>query len=95
MAHSKEYLKELQKLHSKSAFGSGKEIPQPVVELLDSGEVKSMLDFGSGKGLTSLTVKEKYPHISLSGALTLGEISSYGEGFLEFYNKTVVVGLFE
>ncbi|ARN72251.1 hypothetical protein BST91_11555 [Nonlabens tegetincola] len=41
------------------------------------------------------TLKEKYPHISISGALTLGEISSYGEGFLEFYNKTVVVGLFE
>jgi hypothetical protein len=41
------------------------------------------------------TLKEKYPDISIGGALTLGEISSYGEGFLEFYNKTVVVGLFE
>jgi len=65
MAHSKEYLKELEKLHSKSNFGSGKEIPKPVVELLDSGEIQSMLDFGSGKGLTSLTIKEKYPHIKL------------------------------
>ncbi len=41
------------------------------------------------------TIKEKHPNISISGALTLGEISSYGEGFLDFYNKTVVVGLFE
>lgn len=41
------------------------------------------------------TLKENYPEISIGGALTLGEISSYGEGFLEFYNKTVVVGLFE
>ncbi|MEN8885182.1 MAG: FIST N-terminal domain-containing protein [Winogradskyella sp.] len=41
------------------------------------------------------TIKNKFPEISIGGALTLGEISSYGEGFLEFYNKTVVVGLFE
>ncbi|WP_369996677.1 FIST signal transduction protein [Winogradskyella sp.] len=41
------------------------------------------------------TLKEKFPEVSIGGALTLGEISSYGEGFLEFYNKTTVVGLFE
>lgn len=32
---------------------------------------------------------------SISGALTLGEIASEGNGYLEFYNKTIVVGLFE
>lgn len=41
------------------------------------------------------TITKKYPTLSIGGALTLGEISSYGEGFLEFYNKTTVVGLFE
>lgn len=41
------------------------------------------------------TIKNKFPDISISGALTLGEISSYGDGFIDFYNKTVVVGLFE
>jgi len=43
------------------------------------------------------TVNRKI-HISndqppLSGILTLGEISSYGEGFLEFFNKTIVIGV--
>lgn len=28
----------------------------------------------------------------LLGALTLGEISSYGNGYIEFFNKTIVVG---
>ncbi|OJJ16423.1 hypothetical protein BKI52_34620 [marine bacterium AO1-C] len=32
---------------------------------------------------------------NLSGALTLGEISSYGEGYIEFFNKTIVVGALE
>ena len=55
------------------------------------------LDKEYDKELSTITstLKEKYPNISIGGALTLGEISSYGEGFLEFYNKTVVVGLFE
>ena len=39
-------------------------------------------------------LRTKHNNISVSGALTLGEISSYGEGYLEFYNKTCVVGLF-
>ncbi|WP_299338988.1 FIST N-terminal domain-containing protein [uncultured Psychroserpens sp.] len=49
------------------------------------------------KELTAITqtIKRKYPDVSIGGALTLGEISSYGDGFLDFYNKTVVVGLFE
>ncbi len=32
--------------------------------------------------------------IVVEGCLTLGEISSYGDGFLEFFNKTIVVGAF-
>ncbi len=39
-----------------------------------------------------IQLKNNATHIS--GALTLGEISSYN-GFLEFFNKTIVIGLFK
>ena len=39
-------------------------------------------------------MKEKNPQISVGGALTLGEISSFGDGLIQFFNKTVVIGLF-
>lgn len=33
--------------------------------------------------------------LPIEGALTLGEISSFGDGYLQLFNKTVVVGLFD
>lgn len=45
--------------------------------------------------IINTTLKDRYSDISVGGALTLGEISSTGDGYLEFYNKTTVVGLFE
>ena len=41
----------------------------------------------------SSTIKNEFSNVAISGALTLGEISSYN-GYLEFLNKTLVVGLF-
>ncbi|MDX2303885.1 MAG: FIST C-terminal domain-containing protein [Microscillaceae bacterium] len=37
--------------------------------------------------------QELKPDICPFGALTLGEISSYGDGHIEFFNKTIVVGM--
>ena len=39
--------------------------------------------------------KEINPKLKPIGALTLGEISSYGDGYIEFFNKTIVVGMLE
>ncbi len=39
-------------------------------------------------------IHQHNPTFSLEGVLSLGEISSYGEGYLEFFNKTIVVGAF-
>lgn len=39
-------------------------------------------------------IKEFHEGLVVEGILTLGEIASYGDGFLEFFNKTIVVGVF-
>ena len=41
------------------------------------------------------TLNEYDGNISIEGALTLGEISSFGDGYLQVFNKTIVIGLFE
>lgn len=43
---------------------------------------------------TVQALQQKSNDIPIAGALTLGEISSYN-GYLEFFNKTIVVGLLE
>lgn len=65
MSHSKDYLTELQKLHSKKTFGTAASLPLEVEQLIQEKNIKSVLDFGAGKGNTSTTIKEKFPNIDL------------------------------
>lgn len=65
MAHTTEYLKELHLLHSKKTFGNAASIPEVVKDLIDKNNITSILDFGAGKGNTSLLISKLYPHINL------------------------------
>lgn len=56
--HSEKYLKELQRLHSRKGFGVAKNIPQGVQALILEKGLKSILDFGCGKGMPFKQLEE-------------------------------------
>ena len=51
-------------------------------------------DITKEMSVISESIKQSQKDVKIKGALTLGEISSYGNGFLEFFNKTIVIGVF-
>ncbi|MGB3467662.1 MAG: FIST C-terminal domain-containing protein [Cyclobacteriaceae bacterium] len=51
-------------------------------------------NFHQETGIIMDMINSKNLSIPLEGVLSLGEISSYGDGYLEFFNKTIVVGAF-
>ncbi|TRX59472.1 histidine kinase [Fulvivirga sp. M361] len=51
-------------------------------------------DFSEELEVVNSVIKQKKDSIELEGVLSLGEISSFGEGYLEFFNKTIVVSSF-
>jgi len=54
--HSKQYLEELQILHGKKTFGNTSALPKDVIELITKNNIRSILDFGCGKGLACSSV---------------------------------------
>ena len=65
MAHSNDYLKQLQQLHSKKSFGNSEKLPKVVTDLIEDNNIKSILDFGAGKGKTSAFISKIYPDVTL------------------------------
>ena len=53
--------------------------------------ISRVLYLGSEYDRELKIIDQSFP--DLPGAFTIGEISSSGDGFLEFYNKTLVVGV--
>jgi hypothetical protein len=51
-------------------------------------------DFSNELNTVKKQLKLKQESLDLEGVLSLGEISSMEGGFLEFLNKTIVVGAF-
>jgi len=51
-------------------------------------------EFGKELEGVSLTLHENNCDLDIEGALSLGEISSAGQGYLEFLNKTILISLF-
>jgi cyclopropane fatty-acyl-phospholipid synthase-like methyltransferase len=64
---SEEYQKQLVDLHKSPVFGNKKEIPSKVIDLINEHNIKSILDFGCGKGLLVDSLKKEFPEITVYG----------------------------
>ncbi len=51
-------------------------------------------DFPNELKTVSSVLKDNNCDLDIEGALSLGEISSAGQGYLEFFNKTILISLF-
>jgi cyclopropane fatty-acyl-phospholipid synthase-like methyltransferase len=67
MAHTQKYVEQLKKLHEKKSFGVSAKIPNEVIECFKKYEIKSLLDFGCGKGHTLEEFKRNFPDMECIG----------------------------
>lgn len=65
---SDEYQKQLKELHnSKLNFGKRSTIPEILDSFIKTYDIRSILDFGCGKGEMVNSLKEKYPNMQVYG----------------------------
>lgn len=64
---SEDYKKDLKKLHENKAFGDRAEIAKEVDRCIEEYNIKSILDFGCGKGNVMNALMVKYPYIQVYG----------------------------
>ena len=61
------YAENLKKLHERKSFGNRSKIPKEVLRCIEAYNVKSILDFGCGKGLVVAALQEAFPDLLVYG----------------------------
>lgn len=67
MSYSESYARELKELHKGKTFGAKKHIPDDVKACIEKYQIKSILDFGCGKGFVLEELKKEYPSLQVYG----------------------------
>jgi trans-aconitate methyltransferase len=67
MTITPDYAENLKKLHERKTFGNRSKIPSEVLRCIEEYDVKSILDFGCGKGLVVAALKETFPNLTVYG----------------------------
>jgi trans-aconitate methyltransferase len=68
MTVSDSYLEQLKKLHAgKKGFGRTRRVPEMLLEAVARHGVRSMLDFGCGKGAMVELLRESLPNVRVQG----------------------------
>lgn len=67
MSISKQYSEDLKTLHKNKAFGSTSEIPPEVIRCIAEYDIKTILDFGCGKGNVVVALKSQFPNLKVYG----------------------------
>ena len=62
---SQDYVDELKILHDKKTFGTAARLPVRFIDLVEKNNLKSILDFGCGKGNATTAMREKWPDITV------------------------------
>lgn len=62
---SKDYVEQLKVLHDGKTFGTAARLPEDFVKIVEEKGVKSILDFGCGKGNTTIAMQEKWPDMKI------------------------------
>ena len=65
--YTEKYQKELFQLHKHKAFGAKIEIPAEIERCIKNYNIRSILDFGCGKGNMLAALKNKHPDITVYG----------------------------
>lgn len=62
-----EYAKQLQEMHGRKIIGFGVDPPKKLVEIIQTNNISSILDYGCGEGNMISKIKEMFPNIEMFG----------------------------